>query len=137
MLMKTKQSTLKKLRKKSLKLRIKKKQKNQFWMKMEMRFHKKEETQFQRAKKLHKLLHLRLRTMNGQLLIENLKIYPNFLWNWNQTLFMKWNLQNNSVLVSMKQFLNLLMNFAKELAPKTAQNKFNQFTNRSYSLNDY
>ena len=135
--MKTKQSTLKKLRKRSLKLRIKKKQKNQFWMKMEMRFHKKEETQFQRAKKLHKLLHLRLRIMNGQSLIENLKIYHNFLWNWNQTLFMKWNLQNNSVLVSMKQFLNLLMNFAKELAPKTAQNKFNQFTNRSYSLNDY
>jgi hypothetical protein len=77
--MKTKQSTLKKLRKKSLKLRIKKKQKNQFLMKMEMRFHKKEETQFQRAKKLHKLLHLRLRIMNGQSLIENLKIYPNFL----------------------------------------------------------
>lgn len=133
LLMKTKLSILKKLRRKSSRLRIKKKQKNQFWMKMEMRSHKKEVMQSQRVTMLLKFHNLKLKNMNGLSPTENLKIYLNFSWNWNQTLPMKWNLRNSSALVSMKQFLNPLMNSAKELA----QNQISRFTNKSYSLNDY
>jgi hypothetical protein len=82
---------------------------------------------------LLKFHNLKLKNMNGLSPIENLKIYLNYSWNWNQTLPMKWNLRNSSALVSMKQFLNPLMNSAKELA----QNQINRFTNKSYSLNDY
>ena len=46
---------------------------------------------------------------------------------------MKWNQLSNLAQASMKQFLNLLMNFAKELAP----NQINRFTNKLFSLNEY
>ena len=78
LLMKTKLSILKKLRRKSSRLRIKKKQKNQFWMKMEMRSHKKEVMQSQRVTMLLKFHNLKLKNMNGLSPTENLKIYLNF-----------------------------------------------------------
>jgi len=100
----------------------------------EMRSHKKEAMQSQRVKMaLLKFNNLKLKNTSGLSPTENLKIYLNFSWNWNQTLPMKWNQRSNSALVSMKQFQNLLMNSAKELA----QNQINRFTNKSYSLNDY